>query len=86
MNIHVDNLSVNVIEDDLRKLFTTYGTVGFVVIVRNATNGRSKGIAYVDMPVHAQGKQAISALNDTELDGKRITVREIEYRAGEFNN
>ncbi len=85
MNIHISNLSVNIIESDLQKLFTAYGKVGFVVIVRR-TNGRSNGNAFVDMPVHAQGQQAITALNNMKLDGEKITVREIEYRAGEFNN
>lgn len=85
MNIHVDNLSLNIIEDDLQKLFAAYGSVVSVIIVRS-NNGRSKGAAFIDMPVHAQGKQAIAALNNMELDGKRITVHQIEYRPGEFNN
>jgi RNA recognition motif-containing protein len=86
MNIHVTNLSVNIIEADLRKLFSAYGRIGSLVIVRDRLNGRSKGNAFVEMPVQSQAEQAIMALNRMELDGKRISVNEIEYRAGEFNN
>ena len=86
MNIHVTNLSLNVIEGDLKKLFKVYGEVGYVAIVRDRINGRSKGNAFVEMPIQAQGEQAIMGLHHTEVDGRRISVKEIEYRAGEFNN
>lgn len=86
MNIHVANLSENIIENDLIKLFAAFGQVGFVVIVRDKVNGRSKGNAFVEMPQQSQGEQAILALNQMEIDGQSISVREIQYEAGEFNN
>ena len=86
MNIHIYNLSLNIIEGDLSKLFSAYGDVSFVVIIRDQKNGRSKGNAFVEMPVQAQGEQAILALDHMEIDGQAITVREIEYKPGEFNN
>lgn len=86
MNIHVANLSVNVIERDLDKLFAAYGQVGFVVIVRNKENGRSMGRAFIEMPVQAEGEQAILALDQMVIDGQEISVQEVKYKAGEFNN
>jgi RNA recognition motif-containing protein len=86
MNIQVANLSFNIIDSDLEKLFSAYGQVGFVAIVRNLKNGRSKGIAFVEMPVQAQAEQAIMALHKMEIDGQKIVVREIVYKTGEFNN
>jgi RNA recognition motif-containing protein len=86
MDIHVTNLSLNIIEEDLDKLFSAYGHVGYVVIIRDKINGRSKGNAFVEMPVQMQGEQAILALNNMEIDGRHIAVRAIEYKAGEFNN
>ncbi|HEU4469939.1 MAG TPA: RNA-binding protein [Flavisolibacter sp.] len=85
MNIHISNLSSSIIEGDLSKLFTVYGEVSFIVIVRSK-NGRSKGDAFIEMPIRSQAEQAVRALHLTELDGLRISVKEIEYRAGEFNN
>lgn len=86
MHILVSNLSVNVMNDDLILLFSTYGTVSFSAVVRDSKTGRSKGRAFVEMPYEPQGEQAISALNGTALDGKKITVQKIESKAGEFNN
>ncbi len=86
MNILISNLSVNIINNDLLKLFSTYGVVGYVAIVRDQKSGRSKGTAFLDMPNGAQGEQAILALNHSLLEGKEISVQEILYKAGEFNN
>lgn len=86
MNILVYNLSVNIIGEDLTKLFSIYGTVGFVVIIRDKKSGRSKGNAFVEMPIQGQGEQAILGLHQKEIDGLKISVQEINYTAGEFNN
>lgn len=86
MNILVSNLSENIINNDLLKLFSAYGAVGYVAIVRNLKSGRSKGIAFLDMPHESQGEQAVLALDNAVLDGREIRVQEIAYTAGEFNN
>ena len=86
MYILVSNVSVNIINDDLIQLFSTYGEVSFSVVVRDKESGRSKGRAFIEMPYEAQGEQAIAALNGTALDGKEISVQKIESKAGEFNN
>lgn len=86
MHILVSNLSLNVINDDLVKLFSTYGEVSFSAVVRDKKNGRSKGRAFIEMPYEAEGEQAISALNGAAIDGMEISVQKIESKAGEFNN
>lgn len=86
MNILVLNLSENIIRDDLLQIFRVYGEVSYVVIVRDEKTGRSKGSAFIEMPREAEGEQAIAALNRLMLDGREITVQQITYEAGEFNN
>jgi RNA recognition motif-containing protein len=86
MNIHIANLSVNVIDSDLVRLFSVYGVVDFVVIVRDKKSGRSKGNAFLEMPFNAQGEQAIRALHESDVDGLKISVHEIEYKAGDCKN
>jgi RNA recognition motif-containing protein len=86
MNIHVSNLSVNVIDADLRKLFSAYGEVNSAVIIRDKLNGRSRGTALIDMINDGQAKQAILCLDQTMLDGKLITVSEIRYSIRNNNN
>lgn len=86
MNLRVTNLSLHVVENDLQKLFSKYGEVQFVMIERDKKTGRSHGNAFVEMPVQAQAIQAIRALDKSEIDGQTISVYEIEYKAGEYNN
>ncbi|AXY72992.1 RNA-binding protein [Paraflavitalea soli] len=77
MNIQVHNLSLNVIDSDIRKLFAAFGIVDAAEVIKDKLNGRSKGHAIVDMPVETQARQAIITLDQTMIDGKKISVREV---------
>ena len=77
MNIRIANISLNTTDSELRKLFVTYGNVDSATVCRNALNGRSLKYGQVDMPVSAQGRQAIASLDKTLLDGKIISVSEL---------
>lgn len=76
MNIIVSNLSVHVFAHDLRRLFTVYGEVLLAFVFRNAETSRSLGTAIIEMPNSVQAVQAILCLNNTLLDGCRMTLRE----------
>jgi RNA recognition motif-containing protein len=76
MNIEVTNIHLNIIEADLRRLFTPFGEVTTVEIVRDKWNNRSSGHAFVDMPVLKQAQAAILTLHGTVLAGKAIVVIE----------
>lgn len=86
MNIHVSNLSLNIIDSDLRKLFAAYGEVNSAVIIRDKLNGRSKGSALIDMVNDSQGRQAVLCLDQTIIDGKPITVTELKYSIRDYKN
>ena len=86
MNIHVANLSLNIMDADVRRLFSAYGEVVSAVIIRDKLNGRSKGAAIVDMINERQGRQAILCLDQTIVDGKPIAVSEIKYSARDYKN
>jgi RNA-binding protein 39 len=74
MNIEITNIHLNVIEADLRRLFTPFGEVAMVQLVRDKWNNRPTGRALVQMPVDKQGQAAIVTLHGTVLAGKTITV------------
>lgn len=74
MDIHISNLSLNLIDSDLLKLFTRFGIVNSAEVVRDKFNGRSKGNAFVSMPVETEAQQAITSLDQSIVDGKRISV------------
>ena len=77
MNIQVSNLNLNLIESDLQRLFTPYGEVGSINIIRDKLNNRSRGKALIDMPVNIEARQAIISLHGKLFGGKTINVIEI---------
>ncbi len=80
MKLFVAKLSYDTMENDLRSAFEAYGEVDSVNVVMDREQGRSKGFAFVEMPNDDQAREAIEALNETELDGRTIVVKEAEDR------
>jgi len=73
MKISFGNLSQNVTEEDLKKLFSEYGEVKSLVIKRDKKTKVSLGYGHLEMEDNA-AHVAIHALNGKEIDGKAITV------------
>jgi RNA recognition motif-containing protein len=80
MNIFVAKLDYNTSEDSLRGLFENYGEVSSVKIIMDKFTGRSKGYGFVEMDNDAEANDAIHNLNDSELDGRSIVVKEAQPR------
>jgi len=74
MNIYVGNLSYKMTDEDLGKLFSTYGAVSESKIVIDRETGRSKGFGFVEMPNQAEGDEAIKQLDGKEIEGRSIKV------------
>jgi RNA recognition motif-containing protein len=74
--IYVGNLSYGTTDDGLRNLFASYGEVDSVSIITDRDSGRSKGFGFVEMREESDAKNAISALDGYELDGRRLRVNE----------
>jgi RNA recognition motif-containing protein len=81
MNIQVYNLSRNTSDADLRRLFSAFGVVNSAEVVRDKLNGRSKGNGVIEMPVEREARQAIASLDKTVMDGKNISVSELNLPA-----
>jgi len=81
MNIQIFNLSLNTEDRDLRKLFSSFGSVTSAEIMRDKLNGRSKRNGIVEMPVDKEARQAIESLNQTMFDGKLVSVTEFRMNA-----
>ena len=80
MNIYVGNLSYNVTEDDLKALFSEFGEVESVNIIKDHFSGQSKGFAFVEMPDNSEADKAMKALNGSELKGREIKVNQAKPR------
>ena len=74
MNIYVSNLNFRTENESLQELFAQYGEVSSAHIITDRDSGRSRGFGFVEMPNDSEGQAAIDALNDTDFEGKTITV------------
>ena len=75
MNIYIGNLSFSTTEDSLKSLFTEFGDVESVKIIKDRYSGRPKGFGFIEMPSNSEADQAIKALNGNRIDGSHIKVK-----------
>ena len=66
MNIFISNISFKVREDSLTELFSQYGEVISVRIIKDKETKRSKGYGFVEMKNDSEAMNAINTLNGTE--------------------
>jgi RNA recognition motif-containing protein len=83
MNILVSNLNQSLTEADLQRLFTPFGELRSVRVLRDKWNNRSTGKALIDMPVSGEAKKAIMNLHGSSLGGKTIAVKEASFEEEE---
>jgi len=81
MRIYVGNLSYETTDADLTRIFEDFGRVGAVQMVVDRETNRPRGFAFVDMPNPDSANAAIAALNNTELQGRKISVTEARPKA-----
>ncbi len=78
MNLYVGNLPFSATADELREMFAAFGTVTRAQIVVDRETGRSRGFGFVEMS--DGGEQAISAVNNADFGGRKLTVNEAKPR------
>ncbi|BBD46386.1 MAG TPA: RNA-binding protein [Porphyromonadaceae bacterium] len=74
MNIYVSNLSYDTTTESLQELFAEYGEISSANIIKDRDSGRSRGFGFVEMPNDANAQKAIDELNNSDFEGKTITV------------
>jgi RNA recognition motif-containing protein len=77
-NIYVGNLPFSTNADEIRDLFSAYGTVESVNLITDRETGRLRGFGFVAMTNGAQ--EAIAALNQKQLGGRSLTVNPAKPR------
>lgn len=76
MNIFVAKLDFNTTSDNLQSAFERYGEVSSAKVIMDHFTGKSKGFAFVEMPNDDEANAAITALNESEMHGRTIFVKE----------
>lgn len=73
INLSIRGLAGSTTEHSLTELFSAYGVVHSVTVVRDMFTGRCRGFASIKMEGH-EAKKAIAGLNNREIDGSVIRV------------
>ena len=76
VEIYVGNLSYDLTDEELKKLFAEYGEVSSARIVLNRFIGKSKGFGFVVMPNRSEAEKAIAAYSEKEFMGRKMRVNE----------
>ena len=74
--IYVGNLPYSTTDQELQDLFATHGTVQSANVVTDRYSGRSRGFGFVEMGTAEEAQQAITALHDSDFQGRNLVVNE----------
>ena len=78
MNIYVGNLPWSIDDASLEQIFAEHGTVNSAKVITDRQTNRSRGFGFVEMS--DGGENAIQALNDAEVEGRKLVVNESRPR------
>lgn len=78
--LFVGSLAWATTDDSLKAHFEAIGTVEDAKVITDRDSGRSKGFGFVTFTDDDEGQKAIDELNNSELDGRTITVNEARPR------
>ena len=65
----------------LKSHFEQVGKVESASVIIDKMSGRSKGFGFVEMSSDSEANEAVSKLNNSELDGRKIVVSEARPKA-----
>ena len=78
MKLYVGNLPWSVDNSQLEELFSEFGSVISAIVNTERDSKRSRGFGFVEL--ESGGPEAIEAMNDSDLEGRKLTVNEAKPR------
>ncbi len=84
--LYVGNLSYGATQDDVTALFETYGEVTEVKLITDRETGRAKGFGFVTFASADSATEAITGVDGTDFQGRKINVKEAEERPPRRDN
>lgn len=88
--LFVGGLPYSVTNDELKNMFSQFGSVLSAAVITDKFSGQSKGFGFVEMNDDNEAQTAIKELDGSEQDGRKIAVsvarpREERPQGGGFN-
>lgn len=78
--IYVGNLPFSATEDEVREKFEEFGRVLSVNLISDRDTGRPRGFGFVEMEDGEQADEAIRAMDQTEMGGRKLNINEARPR------
>ena len=78
--LFVGSIAWTTTNEALKKHFEQVGAVEEATVLMDKMTGRSRGFGFVTMANDADGDAAVSKLNGTDLDGRKLVVSEARPR------
>ena len=78
MKLYGGNLPWSVDNSQLEELFSEFGSVISANVITDRDTKRSRGFGFVEL--ESGGSEAIEAMNDSDLEGRKLTVNEAKPR------
>ena len=78
--LFVGSLPWSVDDQKLQDTFERYGNVVSAKVITDRETRRSRGFGFIEMESASEAKDAIKALNESELEGRTIIVNEAKPR------
>ncbi len=75
MNIYVGNLSAKTTRQQLREVFSRFGTVGKISLDDRTREGKSYCFCFVEMPHEDEAALAIRKLDGQVVAGNALTIK-----------
>lgn len=77
--LYVGNLAFEATEEQVRDLFTPYGTVESINMITDRMSGQFRGFCFVEMET-SEANAAIKALDSMDMNGRALKVNEAKPR------
>jgi len=84
--LFVGGLPWAVNDQKLEEVFSAYGKVASAKVIVDKYSGRSKGFGFVEFDNDDDADKAMKALNETEMEGRKIVVNEARPMEARSNN
>jgi len=78
--IYVGNLPFQATEDEIRNLFSPFGEVTSVNVIKDRETGRPRGFGFVEME---NADAAIQELNGKDFNGRALRINEAKDRGSD---
>ena len=73
--LFVAGLDYAITDENLKEIFSAYGTVETAKVITDKFSGQSRGFGFVDMLTQEEAQDCINSLNNSTVNSRQIVVK-----------